>query len=471
MWYNCVYNSYEVREKTVLNHKWITSGKLIPFSFLAAIAAGTLLLMLPVSSAAGQRTGIETALFTATTSICVTGLVVVDTYAHWSFFGQLVILILIQIGGLGVVAVGSMIMLVRRKKFFLWARMLLGDSLNVDKRRGILRFLIRMFRGVFIVEAVGTLLCAIKFVPMLGVGKGLWASLFQSVSAFCNAGMDIVGPHSMIDLRSSYLLMGTTMILIVLGGLGFVVWFDLIDGFVSGIKNKLLSGKVFSRLPEHSKLVVIITLFLILSGAVCIFAAEYNNPDTLGQMGLFDKILNSLFQSVTFRTAGFASIPQEKLTDISCMAGYILMFIGGSPVGTAGGIKTITAFLFVMNAWSYINGKKENVIFHRRVPEDMMRKSAAIVFFSALTVFVMTMLLISRGGISFVDALYEVISALGTVGLSRDLTPKLDVWGRLIIIVSMYLGRIGPISMALFFAKNSGAENSLKHADGKFYVG
>ena len=443
----------------------------ISVSFLLAIAMGTLLLMLPVSSAPGESTGFLTALFTATTSICVTGLVVVDTYAHWSVFGQFIILLLIQIGGLGVVAVGSMIMLLSRRKFMLWDRMLLGDSLNVDKQKGILYFLISMFKGVFIVEAAGTVLCAVKLVPMLGLQKGLWASLFQSVSAFCNAGMDVIGPDSMTGLRDSYLLMCTTMMLIIMGGIGFVVWFDLVDGIKTGIKNRYKPATVFSHLPEHTRLVILMTLFLIISGAAFIFAAEYNNPDTLGNMDIPDKILNSLFQSVTFRTAGFASLPQEKLTEISCMAGYVLMFIGGCPVGTAGGIKTVTAFLFFANAFSYISGKKEDLVFHRRIPDEMLKKAAAIVFFSFIAVLVMTVLLMSRGGILLTDALYEVVSAMGTVGLSRALTPTLDDLGRVIIIISMYLGRIGPISMAIFFAKKSGAENTLKHAEGRFYVG
>ena len=443
----------------------------IPLSFLLVITAGALLLMLPAASASGAGTDFLTALFTATTSVCVTGLVVVDTYAHWSLFGQFIILILIQIGGLGVVAVGSMIMLIRRKKFFLGDRMLLGDSLNVDRSKGLLLFLIRMFRGVFTVELIGAALCAVKFIPMFGIAHGLWTSLFQSVSAFCNAGMDVVGPNSMIDLRGSYILMFTTMILIVLGGIGFVVWFDLTDGIRNCIRYRYSPSMFFSRLPEHSKLVLMITAGLIVFGTACIFFAEYNNPATLGQMSLIDKLVNSLFQSITFRTAGFASIPQDSMTEVSCMAGYVLMFIGGSPVGTAGGIKTITAFLFFMNAFSYVNGKKENVIFHRRVPEEMMRKSSAIVFFSIITVFVMTMLLMSRGNIVHTDALYEVVSALGTVGLSRGITPKLDSVGRVIIIVSMYLGRIGPISMAIFFTRGTGSANSIKHANGKFYVG
>lgn len=443
----------------------------IPISFFVTIIVGTLLLMLPISSMSGEKTDFVTALFTATTSVCVTGLIVVDTYAHWSLFGQIIILILIQVGGLGVVAVGSMIMLIRRKKFHLGDRKLLGDSLNVDKNRGLLHFLTRIFKGVFIVEGIGALLIAVKFVPLLGIGKGLWASLFQSVSAFCNAGLDIVGPNSMMDLNDSWLLMCVTMILIILGGLGFVVWFDLMDGIKKGIKDHLSPATVFRHLPEHSKLVLFSTAGLIIFGTICIFAAERNNPDTLGSMDVPSALLNSVFQSVTFRTAGFASIRQENLTELSCVVGFLLMFIGGSPVGTAGGIKTVTAFLFFMNALSYIKGRKENVIFHHRVPEEMTRKASAIVFVSLATVFVMTMLLMSRGGIVFTDALYEVVSALATVGLSRGLTPSLDTAGRLIIIASMYLGRIGPISMAIFFTRGSGTSNMIKHADGKFYVG
>ena len=454
-----------------MNKTRIKPEQIIPISFILVILTGALLLMLPLSSASGEHTDFLTALFTATTSVCVTGLVVVDTYAHWSLFGQFIILILIQIGGLGVVAVGSMIMLLTRRKFFLHVRMLLGDSLNLEPRREALYFLTQMFKGAFIVEAVGTVLCAVTFVPMLGIADGLWASVFQSVSAFCNAGMDVVGPNSMIDLRTSNLLMYTTMALIVLGGVGFVVWFDLVGVVGQGIKQRFSPAKILSRLPEHTKIALLMTLGLIAFGTVSILAAEYNNPDTIGGMSLYDKVLNSLFQSVTLRTAGYASLPQEKLTEISCMVGYILMFIGGSPIGTAGGIKTVTAFLFFMNAYSYINGRTENVVFHKRVPEDQMRKASAIVFYSFITVFVMTLLLMSRGGIVLTDALYEVMSALGTVGVSRGLTPQLDSMGRIIIIISMYLGRIGPISMILFFVKGTGAENSLKHADGKFYVG
>ncbi len=454
-----------------MNRKHLSPGKLIPLSFLLTILIGAVLLMLPAASAPGKETEFSTALFTATTSVCVTGLVVVDTYSHWSFFGQAVILLLIQIGGLGVVSVGAAIMHLTGEKMSLGEQKLLGDAMNVDEKRSLKSLLLRVFRGVFIVEGIGTILFAVKLVPRLGLVEGVWAALFQSVSAFCNAGMDVIGPDSMIPFQDSGLMMGVTMALIILGGLGFVVWFDLIDAVRRGIKRRFGLVRIFRHFSEHSKVVLFMTALLLTAGTIGVLAAEYHNPDTIGNMSLPEKIANSLFQSVTFRTAGFASLPQESLTETSCVIGYLLMFIGGSPVGTAGGVKTVTAFLVFMNALSYVKGKKENVVFRRRVSEEMMRKASAVVLVSAGTVILMTFLLMSRGGILLTDALYEVVSAVGTVGLSRSLTPHLDLIGRIVIIVTMYLGRIGPISMAVLFAKKNDGENKIRHADGKFYVG
>ncbi len=454
-----------------MNRIRISPIQFIPLSFLLTILAGAILLMLPFSSAPGENTGFTTALFTATTSVCVTGLVVEDTFSHWSLFGQAIILLLIQIGGLGVVSVGAVIAHAGARKISLGEQKLIGDSLNVDGNRSLMSFLSRIFCGVFIVEGIGAALYAVELVPKLGAEKALWASLFQSVSAFCNAGMDVIGPDSMIGFRNSPLMMGVTMALIILGGLGFVVWFDVISKVGQGIKRRLGPVATFRRLSEHTKVVLVMTAFLLALGTLGVFVSEYHNPGTIGEMSLAEKLGNSLFQSVTYRTAGFASLPQDQLTETTCIMGYVLMFIGGSPVGTAGGVKTVTIFLVLMNALSYIKGKKETVVFHRRVSEEMMRKASAVVLVSIGTVFLMTLLLMSRGGIALTDALYEVTSALGTVGLSRNLTPHLDVVGRYVIIFSMYLGRIGPISMALFFAKKTGAENKIQHADGKFYVG
>ncbi len=444
--------------------------KLIPLSFLIVILVGMFLLTLPVATVNGRSAGVLTALFTSTTSVCVTGLTVVDTCTYWSEFGQAVILILVQIGGLGVVAVASMIMMITRKKFSLGERILLKDSLNIDKNKEILFFLKRIFKGVFITEGIGALLFSIHFIPIFGVAKGIWTSVFQSVSAFCNAGMDIAGSNSMIGYRDSSLVMTVTMILIILGGLGFVVWFDIADTLIVGIRQRYRPTQILSHLSEHSKLVLFATFFLIMFGAVTFFLIEYDNPATIGNMSVPGKMMNSLFQSVTYRTAGFASVPQDGLTDASCVIGGVLMFIGGSPVGTAGGIKTVTAFLFFMNAFSYVRGRKEDVIFNKKVTAEMMKKASAIVLVSALTLFVVIILLLTRG-IGLTDASYEAVSALGTVGLSRNITPTLDVWGRLIIIVSMYLGRIGPISMAFFFSKINKSNKKIKHAEGNFTVG
>lgn len=454
-----------------MKRKRVSSGHIIPLSFFILILTGTGLLMLPIASMTGEETSFTTALFTSTTSVCVTGLVVVDTYAHWSLFGQAVILMLIQIGGLGVVSVTAIIVHGRGQKITYGELKLIEDSMNVDEDRSLMRFLSRVFKGAFLVEGIGAFLYALELVPRLGLGEGLWASVFQSVSAFCNAGMDVMVPDSMIPFRDSPLMMGVTMALIVFGGIGFVVWFDVFDGIRRGMKKRFAPGKVIRHLSEHTKAALMMTAILLAAGTIGVLAAEFNNPATIGEMTLPQKIGNSLFQSVTFRTAGFASLPQDQLTEITCGIGYVLMFIGGSPGGTAGGVKTVTVFLVAMNAISYMKGKKENVAFHRRVSEELMRKASAVVVVSLGTLFVMTMLLMSRGGIKLTDAMYEITSALGTVGLSRNLTPHLDDPGRLIVITSMYLGRIGPISMALFFAKKIGNENKIRHADGKFYVG
>ena len=448
----------------------ISPVQLIPVSFLLVIIVGMLLLMLPAATVTGESAGGVTALFTSTTSVCVTGLTVVDTCTYWSLFGQIVILVLVQIGGLGVVAVASMIMIMTRKKFSLGDRILLRDSLNIDKNKEVLLFLKRIFKGVFLTEGVGALLFSIHFIPLMGVGRGIWTSVFQSVSAFCNAGMDVAGSDSMISMRDSSLVMIVTMVLIIMGGLGFVVWFDIVDTIRTGIRERYHISGIISHLSEHSKLVIIVTVFLILFGMISFLIVEYDNPATIGNMPLPQKIFNSLFQSVTYRTAGFASVPQAGLTETSCVIGGVLMFIGGSPVGTAGGIKTVTAFLFFMNAFSYIRGKRENVVFHKRISSEMMKKAAAIVLVSALTLFIIVILLSSRG-IALTDAAYEAVSALGTVGLSRNITPTLDLWGRLIIILAMYLGRIGPISMAFFFSNENKNNTKIQHSEGNFYVG
>ena len=351
-------------------------------------------------------------------------------------------------------------------------RMMLKDALNLNSRSGILGKLVRIIRGTVMVELLGAILYSFRLVPLLGLARGLWASLFNSVSAFCNAGMDIIGPTSMGQFHSDPAVLLITMTLIVLGGLGYVVWFDISSGIKKGIKKKYSPITIIKRFTEHTKLVLTMTFSLIFLGALIIFFAEYNNPATIGTMSLSDKIINSFFQSITLRTAGFASFSQKGLTDISCVISYVLMFIGGSPVGTAGGIKTVTFFLAAINIINYINCDEKNLVFHKRVTEDLMRKASVILAVSSFTVIVLTLILLATNpAITVVDSLFEVISASATVGLTRDVTPTLNLAGRIIIIIAMYLGRIGPISMAIFFANRKPNKNSCKFAEGEFYVG
>ncbi|WP_029233126.1 TrkH family potassium uptake protein [Butyrivibrio sp. VCB2006] len=445
--------------------------QIIPGSFLLTIIIGTFLLMLPVCSATGEATPFLTALFTATTSVCVTGLVVVDTYMHWSFVGQLIILILVQIGGLGMIAVASMLMMLTGRKFSLTDRMLLRDAFNLNSESRLLSFLAAVLKGTFLVEGIGALLYSIAFIPEFGVKKGLWSAIFNAVSAFCNAGMDVIGPNSMANYRNNPLVMAVTMLLIVMGGIGFVVWFDVIDKSREGVKKGFSPLKVIGRLSEHAKLVLSFSLALILGGMVLFMITEYNNPGTIGEMSIGGKLTNSLFQSITLRTAGFTTFPQENLTVASCLVSYILMFIGGSPIGTAGGVKTVTMFLLIMNLRTYVSHQDEKVIFKRRVSEESMRKASAVVFVGVVAVFILTIILSIVNPVPMEDALFEIVSACGTVGLSRGLTSSLGTAGQIVVIISMYLGRIGPISLVALFSRSKEHNNLINYSEGIFYVG
>ncbi len=456
-------------KKDVLHNRTVprrlTSAQIIPLGFLLLILLGTGLLWLPFAAAPGAHTSFLTALFTATTSVCVTGLVVVDTYAHWSLFGKLVILLLIQLGGLGVIAVSSSILLLMRRRLSIRDRVLLRDAFSLDSISGLVGFLRRVFVGVFAVEGVGALLYAFAFVPRYGLVKGVWFSIFHAVSAFCNAGLDLIGPDSLLSYADNAWVLSVTMALIVLGGLGFVVWFDC----QAVLGSRLRHGK--ARLSVHSRLVLWLTLALIASGTGLVLLLEYRNPATLGAMPFGQKLLHSLFQSVTFRTAGFAAIPQGGLMDATVLIGCLYMFIGGSPMGTAGGVKTVTMLVLVAEALAHVRGRSETVLLRRRVSPALIRKATSILFVSLTVSLGMSAALLLTDGLPLSDTLYEVFSATATVGLSKGITAHLSVAGRWIIILCMYLGRIGPISLALFFGGDEAQKNEIRHAKGSFYVG
>ncbi|MBO4395984.1 MAG: potassium transporter TrkH [Eubacterium sp.] len=441
-------------------------SQIIPLGFLGLILAGTVLLMLPISTASGEIPEFSTALFTSTSSVCVTGNVVVDTFSYWSTFGHIVILFLIQMGGLGIVAVVSLVIVTAKRRKSLVNMMLLRDSFNLDSMRGVAPFISRVFKGTIVVEALGAFGYFFAFIPQFGVVRGVWISFFTSVSAFCNAGMDIIGPNSLAPYYNRPLVLIVTMFLIIAGGIGYVIWFDIWSTHRNYFVKKRKRGL---GMNEHTKLVLSMTAILIVGGAVLIFFLEKNNPATIGKMTLWEKMLNSTFQSVTYRTAGFVTVPQEALLEPTTVIGDILMFIGGSPVGTAGGVKTVTIYVLFVNVDSCMRGNYEPMAFKRRITDDMIRKATAIVVFHFLLAILFTFTLMIYEGIPFIDSVYEVMSGLNTVGVSRGITADLNIEGRIIMIAAMYLGRIGPVSIALFFP--GGPDGRVRSSKGKFIIG
>ncbi|WP_051437623.1 potassium transporter TrkG [Eubacterium xylanophilum] len=451
--------------------KGLTSVQLIPLGFLGIILLGALLLMLPISSASGQWTSFLTALFTATTSVCVTGGVVVPTYLYWSLFGKIVILLLIQLGGLGIVAVSMIIIFCTKKRISVKNRLVLRDAYDLESLKNVTSFFHEVILGTWIVELLGTAFYAIRFIPKYGIVRGAWYSLFTSISAFCNAGIDILGPDSLIGFNQDYLVMCTTMGLIILGGLGYVVWYDIRLTLTKSYRRFLGYERTKRRFGEHTRLVLILTIGLILGGALCFFILEYSNPETIGGMSTNDKIMNSIFQSVTCRTAGFTTISQKGLSESSALFGDVLMFIGGSPVGTAGGVKTVTVFVLCLNFVSFIRNRNEAVVFGKKISQEQIRKAAAIFALNLFLVVSISILVSAIDGINVVDAVYETVSSISTVGLSRDVTASLSSLTQIIIIIAMFLGRVGPISMALLFASPGTGKNQVKFASGRFYIG
>lgn len=443
-----------------MNHKRkrrLSATQLILLGFLAAIAAGSLLLSLPFASASGTATGYLDALFTAATSVCVTGLTVVDTFSHWSLAGKIIILALIQLGGLGIVSFTTGIMLMMGKKVNLKNRLLLESALNLDSLSGLLRFLGKVFKGTLFVETAGALLCLPVFVPRFGA-EGIWISLFHSVSAFCNAGIDILGPDSLIPYAANAWLNLVTMALIILGGIGFIVWWDVVR--VAGLlrRGEIRRKHVWQRLTLHTKITLTATLFLLLGGWALFLLLEWDNPATLGQYGPGTRVMGALFQSVTTRTAGFATVSQADLRSGSVLVSVILMFIGGSSVSTAGGVKTSTIALVFLAAAAVVQGRERVTAYRRTIPNRLVYRASAIIIISLATLLGCTMLLgvLEPGGLE--DLLFETASALGTAGLTRGVSAGLSGPGKLLLTCCMYFGRVGPISLAIAFAHRGGGD-------------
>ena len=445
----------------------ITTTHYILFSFLIAILVGSVLLTLPISSASGQATPFVDALFTATTATCVTGLVVVPTVSAWSLFGHIVILILIQIGGLGIITIMASITVFLNKKMGLGDRVLLQDAFNLNTLSGLDVFVKKVIKGTFLIEGIGACLYMLVLVPKFGL-KGIWVSIFTSISAFCNAGIDILAENSLCDYALNPIINITTCLLIILGGLGYIVWWDIMR---VGREKHTKKVRFWRSLTLHSKIVIATTTILIIVGGILILLFEYNNPNTIGGFSFAEKIEVAMFQSITTRTAGFATVPQENLTNASAIVCLLLMFIGGSPVGTAGGIKTVTFAVVIASALATIRNQKDVNFFGRRITKEVVSKATAVACMSFTIMFVSTILLSAVTHADALDILYETVSATATVGLTRNLTPFLNIYGKLIIIATMYLGRVGPISLAIAFNFKREKKNIIKNPTEEISVG
>lgn len=444
---------YSLKKKLKLN-----GVQILALGFLVLILIGGIILSLPISSQSGEPTNFLDAIFTSTSAVCVTGLITLNTSAHWSIFGQTVIITLIEIGGLGFMSFAVLISLILGKKITLRERLVMQEAMNTYSIQGLVRMVKYVLIFTVSVQFFGALLLSTQFVPEYGLSRGIFYSIFHSISAFCNAGFDLFGT-SLVSFSNNSVVILVVSTLIIIGGLGFTVLLEIYE--FKGIK----------KLSLHSKLVLITTGVLIFGGAILMLIFEYSNPNTIGLMNIKDKLLNSFFASVSPRTAGFNSIPTSDMTLASKFLTIILMLIGGSPGSTAGGLKTVTCGILVLTVISVIKGREDTEVFGRRFTKEIVYKAFTIVFIGLSLVIGVTMILsYTESGASFIDLLYESASALGTAGLTLGLTPNLSPIGKVLIMLMMYIGRVGPLTVMLALTRKR-KKSGYKYPEGKILIG
>ena len=437
--------------------------RVVAVAFALIILTGGLLLTLPAAARDGQSHGFLTGLFTATSATCVTGLVLGDTWTLWSGFGQIVILCLIEIGGLGFMSVASTVIFLLKRKLGLRHRMVMAQALSVSDMASVVRLQKWAVLGSIAIQLTGALILTLRFLPDFGLEQAATWGIFHAVSAFCNAGFDIFGkiaPNaSVIVFNNNPVVCITIMALIVIGGLGFFVWEELVR-----VRN-------FRKFSVYTRMVLIGTVFLILSGAFFICWMEWDNPATLGSMEPGQKVLNSFFQSVTARTAGYASVDQAALTDGAKATTVLLMFIGGASGSTAGGAKVVTVMVLFLFFYTKARGRHTVCIFRRTIPDDKVIDALTITGLM-LVMGVFGAIFISEAcSVSFTDALFETVSALGTVGLTAGVTTKLTVLCQIMIIIFMYFGRVGILTISLGFLLGNQAEDRIQYAQTNLLIG
>ncbi len=418
----------------------LTQTQMIVIGFCLVILSGTILLMLPISTREGVVTSPIDALFTTVSASCVTGLIIADTYQYWSIFGQIVIISLIQIGGLGFMTIGVFFAVVLRKKIGLWVRGTLQESVNIMQTGGIVRLAKKIIIGTAVFEGTGALILSIHFSRTMDWGQAVYYGIFHSVSAFCNAGFDLMGKDgeyiSLTGYSGDWTVNLVIMLLIIIGGIGFFIWNDLSE-------NKLH----FRRWKLHTKITILMTLALVFGGAAVLFALEYNN--TLAGRPLDEQILCSLFGSVTARTAGFNTVDTAALTDSSKLFTALLMFIGGSPGSTAGGIKTTTFVVLAASVYSGLFDKRECSMFGRRLSRDVVRKASTVLCTNLMLCVTAVLIIVTATSLDVTDVIFEVASAMGTVGMSAGITRNLDAVSKISLIFLMFCGRVGSMTFAL----------------------
>ena len=424
----------------------LSQSQLIALGFVSVILIGTAFLMLPIASRGGQSTDFLTALFTAVSSCCVTGLVLVDTATHWSFFGQLVIIVLIQIGGLGFVSIGVLFSIVLRKKVSLRARSLIKESTNSLSVGGVVKLTKKILFITFICETVGAVLLSFRFIPEFGILRGVWFSIFHAISAFCNAGFDLMGRkygayNSLSAYSSDFLINIVIMLLILIGGIGFIVWDDITK-----------HGLNFRKYRLHSKIVIFASVMLFVIPTLIFFITEQTT--VLSNMGFSHAVLVSAFSDVTARTAGFNTVDFKFFSDAGKMVFIIIMFIGAGSGSTAGGIKMTTFFVLLAQVRANVLNKKITEVFNRTISNDIVVRAATISTINISLILVSAIVINYIDKINILDLLFEVTSAVSTVGVTTGITRDLNVISKSILIILMYLGRVGGLSFALSLTHN-----------------
>ena len=443
--------------------KNLSATQIIAIVFASLIAVGTMLLMLPIASRDGRSCGLLVALFTATSTTCVTGLSLCDTYTQWSGFGQVVIICLIQIGGLGFMSIATMVVFLLRRKVSLRQRLVMAQALSLNDMDGVVRLQKWVIFGSLSIEATGAAILTLRFLTQYDFWTALKLGVFHSISAFCNAGFDIFGfitpGASLLELNRDPVVLLTLGALVVIGGLGFLVW------------EEIIRIRRFRKMTVYTRLVLVTSLALLIFGTAAFAVLEWNNPETIGEMSVGHKLLNSFFQSITVRTAGFAAVDQAALTEASKGVSMALMLVGGSSGSTAGGVKTVTMMVLLLFIWSRARGKSSVCVFRRTIAPGHVMNAMTIVAILVGLSLAGTVIICATSPVNFTNGLYESVSALATVGLTAGTTSLLSLPAKLLMIVFMYFGRVGVLTISLGFLMGTEAQERFRYAQTDVLIG